>query len=172
MASEQRRRFLLVSSRLRTATRATSLLAVFLCLLAPGAMPSASAAYRIRLPAGTVAVGVATGYGRFLTQGELEDVNIEVIPIGADARYEIGDVGSLLIYFRAAAGPALLRFQPAEGGWLTKLVPFALVGIGVGIPLAGPFGLTFETSYSIYLEKDNPIMGFTPAVGTYVRWRG
>ncbi len=137
-----------------------------------GFMPSAFAGYRVRVPRAALALGLSAGYNSFVTEDAVEETGIETVPIGAEARYEYGGSGPLLVYLRAAAGPALLRFQPVGGDWLVKLVPFGIAGIGVGIPLTDLFGITVEASYSVYLEKAQPIMGFTPSIGTYVRWGG
>lgn len=135
-----------------------------------GFMPSAFAGYRLRMARAALALGVSAGYSLFLTEDAIEKTSIETVPIGAEARYEYGGRGPLLVYLRAAAGPALLRFQPIGGDWLAKLVPFAVAGIGVGVPLTDLFGITVEASYSVTMEEGGAIMGFTPAIGTYVRW--
>jgi hypothetical protein len=135
-----------------------------------GLMPSFFVGYRVPVGGSVLSAGAGAGYARFLTQGDLADVEIEAIPIAAGARYEVGSEGSLVVYLRAEAGPAVLRVLPASEGALAKVVPFGLAGIGLAIPLNRFIGLTFETCYSVYLESENPIQGFTPAVGSYVRW--
>ncbi len=135
-----------------------------------GLMPSFFVGYRMALGAGVVSAGAGVGYGRFFTQGDFADLEIEAIPIGAGVRYELTGEGSLIVYLRAEAGPAMLRVLPASGAALSKIVPFGVAGIGIGVPLTGSIGLTFETSYSVYVESENPIQGFTPAIGSYVRW--
>ncbi len=135
-----------------------------------GLMPSFFVGYRVALGAGVLAAGAGAGYGLFLTQGDLADIEIEAIPVSAGVRYELGGGGSLIVYLRAEAGPAMLRVRPSGGSAVSKIVPFGVAGIGIGVPLTGSIGFTFETSYSVYVESQNPIQGFTPAVGSYVRW--
>ena len=134
-----------------------------------GVMPGLFAGRRVRAGEGVLAFGLHAGYGWFLTEGELESARIQVLPAGAEVRYEAAGASPFAFYLRAAAGPAVLSLDSGDG-WRRKTTIFVSAGIGVVFALTPTYGFSLDTSYTLVSEAAFPLGGFTPALSTYMRF--
>ncbi len=134
-----------------------------------GFMPSFYVSYRINMPIGWLGLGIYAGINSFLAEGVLASSECLLIPLGVDLRYATGEGTSIGLFVRISGGPAILTINPNETGRLSKVIPYVLGGIGLNIPFTRSFGIAVDTSYTIFFEKQHPIMGFTPSVYLYMR---
>ncbi len=134
-----------------------------------GLSPSFHGHYWAKLPVGRLGLGLYAALILFAP----EDIDVKsqsyFLPIGADLRFEIGESNPLSVYVRLSGGPSLLSLNLDGSESQTKMVFFALGGIGVNIGITEMFGITLDSSYTMIFEGEEPIMGFSP--GLYVDLR-
>ena len=137
-----------------------------------GLMPSFYGCYRFGLPGGVLGVGLFAGFNSFRAVGLLAESQSFLLPVGADLRYWFGFGRGMAVtlFVRLTAGPALFSVNVEGTGILRKIVIFTMGGIGFNVPFTEGLGLNVETSYGVFFDRPDPIMGFVPAVGVYARF--
>jgi hypothetical protein len=120
-----------------------------------GVAPSLSWGYRWRTPAGHVRVSLLASACAFSAEGP-------------GVSYHGGTSPGLFVSI--TGGGALLAVDPNESGYLTKLLPFFSGGVGGELLPSDTLGAFFELSYQVYLEREQPIMGYAPQVGMFYRF--
>ncbi|HUV08865.1 MAG TPA: hypothetical protein VMX75_14125, partial [Spirochaetia bacterium] len=129
-----------------------------------GLSPSFYAGYWLKLPFGRL------GFGLYVSIILFQPEDIEVtsssffIPLGGDVRYATGGASPLSLYLRASGGPAILLLNLNELGPQSKVVYYLLGGIGLEFALTRWFGLTLDSSYTLFFEGEEPIMGYIPSL--------
>ncbi len=131
-----------------------------------GVNPSVSLDYEL---SSRFAAGLFAGATGFLASGPLEDVQGVLAPVGLDIRYMSNPGAVMSLYFRAAGGPALFAIRTQTPELLTKMVPFASLGVGVTRLSGGNSGLSFEAAYVAYLESGELFQGVVPSVNLQKR---
>ncbi len=126
-----------------------------------GVNPSVSLDYEL---SPRFAAGLFAGVTGFLASGPLENVQGVLAPAGLDLRYLSNPGSTMSLYFRAAGGPALFAVRTETPELLTKMVPFASLGIGVTRMSSDTSGLSFEAAYFAYLESGELFQGIVPSV--------
>jgi hypothetical protein len=134
-----------------------------------GLIPSLYANYRIPVGSGYLAVGIFSGANYFRASGIIATSDSLLIPVGLDFR--LAPIGGtrLSLFLRLSGGPAMLILNPNKTGALTKVVPYALGGIGINLAISRWFGFTLDSSFSFFYEQSLPIMGYTPSVYLFIR---
>jgi len=134
-----------------------------------GYLPSVAVNLRFPTTSGYVALGVYAGCHLFRAEGIVASSDSLLIPVGPDFRIAPITGSRLSLYLRLSAGPAVLILDPNDLGALSKVIAYVLGGIGLNIEMSPFFGLTVDSSFSIYYEKSLPIMGYTPSLYVYLR---
>jgi hypothetical protein len=120
--------------------------------------------YWAKLPVGRLGLGLYAALILFAP----EDIDVKsqsyFLPLGADLRFGLGDFNPLSVYVRLSGGPSLLSLNLDATESQTKMVFFALGGIGINIGITEMFGITLDSSYTMIFEGEEPIMGFSPAL--------
>ena len=134
-----------------------------------GLLTSLYVNYRIPVGSGYLAVGIYAGANYFQATGIVATSDSLLIPAGVDFR--LAPIGGtrLSLFLRLSGGPAVLILNPNKTGALSKVVPYALGGIGINLALGRWFGFTLDSSFSIFYVQSLPIMGYTPSVYLFIR---
>jgi len=128
-----------------------------------------SGMYRIKVPGGLMGFGAVTGVSGLHGKGAYTSADFYLVPIGAEFQYGTR-TGSLIDFFvTIQGGPALFTLKPQVGNPLTKVIAFALGGLGILISLYDNVGLSIDGSYTCFFDSP-PIMGFAPSLSVLVRF--
>jgi hypothetical protein len=120
--------------------------------------------------AGTLGIGLYTGVNYFAATGVATSAQSLLIPMGVDVRYTTIDLVPFGLFVHAGGGPAMLVLSSDYWGGLTKLVPYALAGLGMNVRISPSMGTALDLSYGVYFEGSLLIMAFSPSVSLYFRF--
>ena len=135
-----------------------------------GYVPCLYGNYRFALARSRIALGIYTGLNLFTAEGIIARADSMLIPIGLDIRYSPGIDSWVNLFFRISGGPVLLALNPNQTGMLIKVISFVLGGIGINLSFSRFIGITLDSSFSVYFEKSQIIMGYTPSLYLFVRF--
>jgi hypothetical protein len=135
-----------------------------------GLSPSFCGSYWFSFPFGHIGLGLYAAIHLFRVE-ELESTSQSyLLPFGVDLRYETKNLRPLSVYVRASGGPSLLTLSLDERGSMSKLIYYALAGIGINIPFTRLIGLCIDSSYIIFIDDTDLIMGFNPSANILLRF--
>ena len=136
-----------------------------------GFFPSISGSYRLYTRAGHLSLGAFLGALIFNAQSPSTDAQGYLIPLAATIGFLRPFPNSrLTFHLRLASGPTLFVLDPQSAETQTKILAFLGTGIGAEFALSAAWGVRLELDYSIFFEKQQPIMGYAPAVHAYYRF--
>ena len=133
-----------------------------------GFQPVVYSNVRLITPIGLLCWGLHVGLNAFHAEGLAAVSDNFLIPVGADIRFILGDERPLGVFFRVAGGPSIFVVN-SDVGQYSKIILYALGGIGINISFVEAFGMGIEASYTVFFEEAFPIMGFTPALYLFLR---
>jgi hypothetical protein len=128
-----------------------------------GYFPSLSGSYSLGLLDGRLEVGLFLGAALFRADGNIPGINNVMYPIGLQLSFVVWRNDFLSAFAHLAGGPAIITVWPGKEG-LSKTIPFALGGAGLGWRITGWLGLAAEISYLAAFEELFPIMGIVPSI--------
>ena len=125
----------------------------------------------LAIPAGpgSFGVGLHSGVTYFQADGAATSVEGFLVPLGAEVRYTLDQGLPIGVFVRLCGGPALLGIRSDYWGDLSKVLPYALAGLGVTAPFGRRLGASLDLSYGAYFEGSLLIMAFSPSLSLYVR---
>ena len=135
-----------------------------------GYVPCLYANYRFALARSRIGLGIYTGLNLFTAEGIIASADSMLIPMGLDIRCSPGIDSWVNLFFRISGGPVLLAINPNQTGMLIKVIPFVLGGLGIILSFSRFIGITIDSSFSVYFEKSQIIMGYTPSLYLFVRF--
>jgi hypothetical protein len=135
-----------------------------------GYIPCLYGNYRFALARSRIALGIYTGLNLFTAEGIIASADSMLIPMGLDIRYSPGIDSWVNLFFRISGGPVIFALNPNQTGMLIKVIPFVLGGIGINLSFSRFIGITIDSSFSVYFEKSQIIMGYTPSLYLFVRF--
>lgn len=128
-----------------------------------GYLPSVLATYFVDTPVGPVGLGLYAGMDYFTAVGSQDYANTYLLPLGVDARYEVGQ-GLLRPFFHVAGGPALMIMVTGTQGTITNVLPFLKSGIGLEVMVSQELGISALADYDVYFENPYLVTGFSPSM--------
>jgi hypothetical protein len=136
-----------------------------------GLLATFSADIRLPLGPGVFGVGLLSGLCALDATGVAATAQVLIVPVGADVRYSMNEGGFPGIVLHASGGPAVMNVSADYAGSLTKVVPYVLAGMSLGLPFSSFIGLSIEADWAAFFESAAlPIMAFAPEVSMYVRF--
>jgi hypothetical protein len=136
-----------------------------------GFFPSINGSYRLYTRAGHLSLGASLGSLMFFAQSTSTDARGYLIPLAATIGFHRPFPDSrLAFHLRLASGPALFLLDPLSSSAQTKILAFLGTGIGVEYALSAAWGVRLQLDYSIFFEKDQPIMGYAPGLYAFYRF--
>jgi hypothetical protein len=133
-----------------------------------GLQPSFYGIYHFNLRMGQLGLGLYAGLNSFRAEGLIASSDTTLVPIGLDLRYSAGF--PLGLFLHISSGPAILTINPNGTGRLSKIIPYAMAGIGFQLFFSEGLGIALDTSFAIFFERQLPIMGYSPSVYLYVKF--
>lgn len=125
---------------------------------------------RFGVGGGTLSAGMLSGACMLSASGAASDAFILMVPLGIDIGYSIQGSGPG-VTVHLGGGPALMSVTTPHASAMLKIIPYALAGLAINLPLARSLGLAIDASYVLFLESLSlPIMAFAPEVSLYVRF--
>ncbi len=134
-----------------------------------GYSPSIYGSLRFNMRAGLLGVGLYSGVNLFQVSGELTSTQVQLLPIGLDLRFVVGEDRLLGVLIHINGGAALLIMSTEQSGTQSKALPYVQGGLGLILSFAPFMGLILDISYGVYFEESYPIMGFTPSLYLSIR---
>ncbi|MBN1835308.1 MAG: hypothetical protein JW820_05620 [Spirochaetales bacterium] len=119
---------------------------------------------------GSFGLGLYAAVNYFEAIGVATSAQSLLVPMGADLRYTMDEGLPLGLFVHVSGGPAMLVLASDYWGQLTKLVPYALAGLGMNLRFAPAMGTALDLSYSVYFEGSLLIMAFSPSLSLYFRF--
>ena len=136
-----------------------------------GFFPSVSGSYRLYTRAGHLGLGASLGALIFYAQSPSTGAQGYLIPMAATMSFLRPFPDSrLAFHLRLSSGPALFVLDPQSAQAQTKILAFLGTGIGAEFALSPAWGVRMELDYSIFFEKQYPIMGYAPALYGFYRF--
>ncbi len=136
-----------------------------------GFFPSINGSYRLYTRAGHLGLGASLGSLIFFAQSTSTDARGYLIPVAATVSFHRPFPESkLAFHLRLASGPALFLLDPLSASPQAKILAFLGTGIGVEYALSAAWGVRLQLDYSIFFERNQPIMGYAPAVYAFYRF--
>jgi hypothetical protein len=132
----------------------------------------ATVTFELRFPAraGIFSAGILSGACLFRASGASSDAFVALVPLGIDAGWRVGSSG-LGVSLHLSGGPALMATSAPAVSTLLKVVPYALAGMALEVPLSAAVGLAVQASYAVFFESASfPIMAVAPEVSLYARF--
>jgi hypothetical protein len=133
-----------------------------------GIMPVLNASYLFQGKLSRLGLGLYGGMNFFTASGDMASAQTYLIPMGVSLRYEIGSERYPGVLFGISSGPALMMMSLNDT--LLGLTFFGRGSLGVRLPIGRTFAVLVEAGYDVYWEEPSPIMGFSPAVSTTIRF--
>jgi hypothetical protein len=110
-------------------------------------------------------IGLSATCMALQAQGPLESSTGILVPLALDLHLSgRTENGQLRPYVHAAFGEALMSLQTPLYGNRSAFLPYAGAGLGLGWVLGSGLGLSIDLSYLVFLDGEDLIMGFNPAV--------
>ena len=134
-----------------------------------GIQPQFHLGFRLKGKAGFISLGLFGLLNSFSAKGEVVATDNFIIAAGPDIRFTLEAGDMLGLFFQAAGGPSIFAVNSEQTGALTKIIPFALAGIGVSVDFSKTFGLALIANYEIFFEGTLFIMGFSPSLNAHIR---
>jgi hypothetical protein len=136
-----------------------------------GFFPSINGSYRLYTRAGHLGLGASLGSLIFFAQSTSTDARGYLMPVAATISFHRPFPESrLAFHLRLASGPALFLLDPLSASPQAKILAFLGTGIGVEYALSTAWGVRLVLDYSIFFERNQPIMGYAPAVYAFYRF--
>ena len=136
-----------------------------------GFFPSVSGSYRLYTRAGHIGLGASLGALIFNAQSPGADAQGYLIAAAATVSFLRPFPDSrLTFHLRLSSGPALFVLDPQSAAPQAKILAFLGTGIGAEYALSSAWGVRLELDYSIFFERDQPIMGYAPALYAFYRF--
>ncbi len=134
-----------------------------------GIRPVLNLVFAIPLPTGEVGAGLLIEGNRMAAEGTLGSGITYLGSVAPEVRYQSASSNTLSIFARLAIGASFLYFSSENGEKLQEVIPYGSTGVGAGFLFTERFGIVAETSFAIYFEGEEPIMGFAPTL--QLMWR-
>lgn len=134
-----------------------------------GYFSSIYGSFRFNTRAGLLGIGLYSGINLFQATGQLTSSQVQLLPIGLDLRFVVGEDRLLGVLIHINGGAALLLMSAEQSGIQMKAIPYVQGGLGLILSLASFMGLVVDVSYGVYFEEGFPIMGFTPSLYLSIR---
>ena len=131
-------------------------------------MPSFHGNYRFSLSNSQIGLGLYFGFCTFQAEGTLAASRSRLIPMGLDVSYFTVSDSPFTLHGRLTGGPALLSLSTDGEVWQTKTLPFVIVGIGFHFRITQLIGLSLDNGFSLFFERESPIMGYSPSLSVSV----
>ena len=126
--------------------------------------------YLITLSFGYLGLGLNARAYRFSAEGDQTASDNMIIPVGLDVQLKIKNKGSQLgLYVHLSGGAAVLSMAPLGAERLSKLIAYSSAGIGIDWLIGQTFCLNIDTNFTIFFEKEYPIMGYSPTINLKIR---
>ncbi len=136
-----------------------------------GFFPSINGSYRLYTRAGHLSLGASLGSLIFFAQSTSTDARGYLMPVAATIGFHRPFPESrLAFHVRLASGPALFLLDPLPASPQVKILAFLGTGIGVEYTVSAAWGVRLQLDYSIFFEREQPIMGYAPAVYAFYRF--
>jgi hypothetical protein len=136
-----------------------------------GFFPSLSGSYRLYTRAGHLGLGASLGALLFHAQSPSTGAQGYLIPLAATISFLRPFPDSRLTFqLRLASGPALFVLDPQSAEAQMKILAYLGTGLGAELSLSPAWGVRLELDYSLFFEKQQPIMGYAPAVYGFYRF--
>ncbi len=136
-----------------------------------GFFPSINGSYRLYTRAGHLSLGASLGSLMFFARSSSTEARGYLLPLAATIGFHRPFPESrLAFHMRLASGPALFLLDPLSASPQTKILAYLGTGIGVEYAVSAAWGVRLQLDYSIFFERDQPIMGYAPAAYAFYRF--